>query len=61
MNQAESINIDLPRLMTVEPLETADTFVGQSESYGLLDIYGDQRCDGVHVVAACCRRRRAGR
>ncbi|MFP6802684.1 MAG: hypothetical protein VCA12_06045 [Pseudomonadales bacterium] len=40
MNQAESINIDLPRLMTVEPLETADTFVGQSESYGLLDIYG---------------------
>ena len=40
MNQAESINIDLPRLMTVEPLETADTFVGQSESYGLLGIYG---------------------
>jgi acyl-CoA thioesterase-2 len=45
MNQAESINIDLPRLMTVEPLETANTFVGQSESYGLLGIYGGHFVD----------------
>jgi len=40
MEQAESINVDLPGLMTVEPLETANTFVGQSESYGLLGVYG---------------------
>jgi acyl-CoA thioesterase len=26
--------------MTVEPLEPANTFVWQSESYGLLGIYG---------------------
>ena len=26
--------------MTVEPLETANTFVGQSEPYGLLGIFG---------------------
>ena len=40
MNQKESINIDLPELMTVEPLETSNTFVGQPESYDLLGIYG---------------------
>jgi len=40
MNPSESANIDLPRLMSVQPLETVDTFVGQPESYGLLGIYG---------------------
>ena len=41
MSQAESINIDLPRLMSIQPLETANAFVGQSKSYGLLGIYGE--------------------
>jgi|TARA_B110000305_G_scaffold113309_1_gene127511 acyl-CoA thioesterase-2 len=40
MSHAERNTIDLPRLMTVEPLETVNTFVGQAESYGLLGIYG---------------------
>ena len=40
MNQINVDQLDLPRLMTVQPGDKPDTFIGVPESYGRLGIYG---------------------
>ncbi|MDG1444106.1 MAG: thioesterase family protein [Pseudomonadales bacterium] len=40
MSKREVIDFDLPTLMSVESGEKDDQFIGQSESYGMLGIYG---------------------